>query len=101
MYPDGELTRLERHKLTLRRGILARRGHCILAAEQLAGPITKLDRAVAQWRRISPATKMAALPLAFVLKRALFPRAKIIGTVLKWGPVALKVFRGLKAARSR
>lgn len=101
MYPDGELNRLAGVKLNLRRGILVRRGECIVAAEQLAEPIGKLDRAVAQWRRISPATKLAALPLAFVFKRALFPRAKIIGTVLKWGPVAYKVLRGFKAARSR
>jgi hypothetical protein len=97
MYPDGELSELAVHKLALRQRITLRRRLCAVAARRASEPLEKIDRAVAQWRRISPVAKFAAVPLALVLKRTLFRRAKILSTLVRWGPLAFKVFRGMKA----
>jgi hypothetical protein len=99
MYPDGDLNELAIRKLVVRQRISMRRRECVEAAERVAEPLEKIDRALAQWRRISPFAKVAAVPLAMLFKKALFPRAKILGSVLRWGPIALKVFRGFRAAR--
>jgi predicted KAP-like P-loop ATPase len=99
MYPDGDLNQLAVHKLALRQRIFVRRRQSIVAANRIAQPFEKVDRIIAQWRRISPVAKLAAVPMAFLFKRALFPRAKILGTLLRWGPVAFKVVRGLSTAR--
>ena len=99
MYPDGELSELAVHKLALRQRIGLRRRLCVVAATRATGPFEKVDRLIAQWHRISPVAKFAAVPLALALKRTLFRRTKIVGTLLRWGPLAFKVFRGMKAAR--
>ena len=99
MYPDGDLNELAVRKLVVRQRIRIRRHECVVAAERVAEPLEKIDRLVAQWRRISPLTKLAAVPLAMVFKKMLFPRAKILGSLLRWAPLAVKVFRGFKAAR--
>jgi hypothetical protein len=99
MYPDGDLNELAVRKLAVRQRIGMRRRQCLAAAERLAEPLEKIDRAVAQWRRISPLAKVAAVPVAMLFKRMLFPRAKILGSLLRWGPIAVKVFRGFQTAR--
>lgn len=99
MYPDGELTELAVRKLALRQRIRLRREACVDAAAHLAQPLEKIDHVVAQWRRVSPLAKVAAVPLALFFKRRLFPRAKILGSLLRWGPIAFKIFRGFQAAR--
>ncbi|HEX2855717.1 MAG TPA: hypothetical protein VHO24_20950 [Opitutaceae bacterium] len=99
MYPDGQLNELAVHKLMLRQRISLRRRLCVVAARRVSQPLIKVDHAVAQWRRISPFAKMAAVPAVLLLKRTLFRRAKIIGPLLRWGPLAFKVFRGVTAAR--
>jgi hypothetical protein len=99
MYPDGELSELAVHKLALRQRIMLRRRLCVVAARRAAQPLEKVDQLVTQWRRISPVAKFAAVPLALMLRRALFRRAKILGPLLRWGPLAFKVFRGMSAAR--
>jgi hypothetical protein len=99
MYPNGNLNELAVHKIAVRQRIASRRRACVDAAERLAEPLEKIDHVLAQWRRISPVAKVAAVPLAMGLKKILFPRAKIFGSLLRWGPIAFKIFRGFKAAR--
>lgn len=69
MYPARELSELSRQKAELRVRIAARRLDCYALAVQAARPIALLDRIVAQWRRISPFAKFAAIPLGFLLQR--------------------------------
>jgi hypothetical protein len=99
MYPDGELNELALRKIALRQRILLRRRECVARAERIAQPLEKIDSLVQRWRRISPLTKLAAVPVAMLLKRMVFPRAKILGSLLRWGPAAFKIFQGLKSAR--
>jgi hypothetical protein len=99
MYPDGQLNELAVHKVVLQQRISLRRRLCVVAAKRASQPLAKVDQAVNQWRRISPLAKMAAVPAALLLKRVLFRRAKVIGPLLRWGPLAFKVFRGVAAAR--
>ena len=99
MFPNGELNRLAVHKLALRQRIFLRRRLCVATATRVAQPLEKIDRVVTQWRRISPIAKLAAIPMVFLFKRALFPRARVIGKLLRWGPLAFKVFRNFSTAR--
>ena len=93
MYPQPELIRLAAHKAALRRDIALRRAQCVSAAAQIARPLAWLDQAVALWRKISPVAKLAAIPLAIVAGRALLPRVKILGTLLRWAPTVLGAVR--------
>ncbi|MEO7413518.1 MAG: hypothetical protein ABIZ81_09180 [Opitutaceae bacterium] len=99
MYPDGDLNALSAHKLALQRRIFFRREECVELSTRVAGPLKKADHFVAQWRRISPLAKVAAVPIALLFKRKLFPRSKLLGPLLRWGPLAFKILRGFKAAR--
>ncbi|MEO6569214.1 MAG: hypothetical protein ABIO94_10670 [Opitutaceae bacterium] len=99
MYPDGDLNALAAHKLALQRRIGFRRDECVELAARVAVPLEKIDHVIAQWRRISPLAKIAALPMAILVKKTLFRRSKILGPLLRWGPLAFKVLRGVKAAR--
>lgn len=89
MYSRDELIRLDRHKSALRHRIAGRRVQFAEGFAGVARPLVWLDRVQALWRRISPLAKLAALPVALVTKRVLFPRAKLLGTLLRWGPVVL------------
>lgn len=99
MYPRDELSRLDAHKAALRMRIARRRVQCAEAMQGVMRPLAWLDRAVIFWRRVSPLAKLAALPLCLVAKRVLFPRAKLLGTLFRWGPIALGVARSLSRAR--
>ena len=99
MYPQGELTRIAADKAALGRRIARRRVECSEALAGAVEPLGWLDRAVDLWRRISPVAKIAAVPLALVAKRLLFPRAKLLGSLLRWGPLALGVVRSFSRAR--
>jgi hypothetical protein len=99
MYPDGDLNELALRKVALRQRILLRRRECVARATRLARPLEKIDDLVARWRRISPLAKVAAVPAAMLFKRMLFPRVKILSSLLRWAPLAFKVFRGFKTAR--
>ncbi|OYU98442.1 MAG: hypothetical protein CFE26_27575, partial [Verrucomicrobiales bacterium VVV1] len=93
MYSHDELIRLDGHKAALRRRIAGRREQFAAAFAGVTRPLVWLDRVQALWRRISPLATLAALPLALVAKRVLFPRAKLLGTFLRWGPMMLGVAR--------
>jgi hypothetical protein len=99
MYPDGELNRLNAHKMALRARIHVQRAQCVIAAAGAAKPLAWLDRAVVLWNKITPFAKLAALPAAFMFKRTFFPRLKVFSTLLRWGPLAFKVWRGFQAGK--
>jgi hypothetical protein len=97
MYPQRELTRLAAHKAFLRRGIAVRRTQCAEAVGRATRPLEWLDRALALWRRISPLAALAAVPLGLLVSRTLLPRRKILGPLLRWGPVLFNALRSLGA----
>ncbi|MDP2137664.1 MAG: hypothetical protein Q8J74_07400 [Candidatus Didemnitutus sp.] len=101
MYPHRQLIRLAIRKATLRQGIAVRRFQCAGAAVRAAQPLEWLDRLLAFWRRLSPLAQFAVVPLGFLLKRSVAPRPRLLGTLLRWGPVLLGAVRGLNAARPR
>ena len=99
MYPADELTRLARRKAVHRRRIAQHRGACVLAATRVVQPLAWLDRMVGHWRRLSPLARLAVVPLAGLLVRTVAPRRRLLGTLLRWGPLALNLARGLTGAR--
>ncbi|MFA6289210.1 MAG: hypothetical protein WC661_17645 [Opitutaceae bacterium] len=98
MYPQPELNRLAYHKIALRRRIALRRVACSMAAARVARPLEWLDRALAFWRKLAPFAPLAALPLGLLATRAVFSRHKILGALLRWGPLVFGAVRGLGSA---
>jgi len=101
MYPDEELIRLGRHKAVLSRRITRHRAQCVEAAATAAQPLAWLDRMLTFWRKLTPFAKFAAVPLGFIAKRTLFPRRKIIGSLVHWGPLIFNVVRTVFKSRSK
>ncbi len=101
MHSDRELNRLAAHKAALRHRIGRHRAACVLAADRALQPLAWLDRMLAFWRRLSPFAKFAAVPLGFLLKRASAPQPRLLGTLLRWGPVVLSAVRGFAGTRPR
>jgi hypothetical protein len=97
MYPQQELTRLAAHKLALRSRIAARRIACCAAVAHLAQPVAWLDRLLALWRQLSPMAAVAAVPLGALAQRLLFPRHRLLGSLLRWGPLAYRAWRRLSS----
>lgn len=95
MYPQPELTRLATHKAVLRERIGRRRVVWAAGLADAMRPLAWLDRAVALWRKITPYAKLATIPLTLITKRVLFPRARILGTLLRWGPAVFGAIRSL------
>ena len=98
MYPQRELNRLAAHKAARRRGIAFRRAQCAEAAARLAQPLAWLDRMLAFWRRLSPRAPLAALPLGFLASRIIFPRSKVLGSLVRWGPLVFGAVRGISSS---
>jgi hypothetical protein len=101
MYPDRELIRLAGYKAALQRDIALRRLECRALAVQVARPLEWLDRAVGFWRKVSPFAKVAALPLGLLVKRTVFPRIKVLRSLLRWGPLAFGAARGIRSMAKR
>ena len=101
MYPQRELIRLEAHKAALRRRIVRRRTECVVTTTRLLQPVAWLDRMIAFGRQLIPWAPFAAVPLGFLFKRAAAPRRRLLGTLLRWGPVVFGAVRGLAGARQR
>ena len=99
MYPHRGLIRLAVHKGALRRRIARQRTECAAAAARLTQPVAWLDRMLALWRRFAPFAPLAAVPLGFLLKRAIAPRAGLLDKLLRWGPVVFGAVRGFANAR--
>lgn len=95
MYPQRELNRLAAHKAVLRRRIGLRREECAVGFAGAMRPLEWLDRAVVLWRKITPFAQLATIPLTLIFKRTFFPRVKILGTLLHWGPKVFGALRGL------
>jgi hypothetical protein len=98
MYPQQELTRLAAYKAALRRDVALHRAQCAAAAARVAQPLAWLDRMLAFWRRLSPLVWFAAVPLGVLVTRTVFPRLKILGSLVRWGPLVFGAVRGLSAA---
>ena len=100
MFPHRELTRLAEHKAVLRRQIALSRAQCSEAAARAAQPLVWLDRALTFVRQISPLAVLAAVPAGLALQRTVFPRFKLLGTLVRWGPPLFAVVRGLRAGHA-
>lgn len=101
MYPERALTRLAGRKAALRRNITRRRAKCVEAAVRASQPLVWLDRMLAYWRRLSPLAKLAVVPLGLVVRRTLLSRRKILGSLVRWAPLAFAAIRGgLRSVRS-
>jgi hypothetical protein len=101
MHSDRELIRLAAHKAALRHHIGLHRTSCVQAATRVLQPVAWLDRMLGFWRRLSPFAKFAAVPLGLLLKRSSAPRPRLLGALLRWGPVVLGAVRGLAGASHR
>ena len=99
MYPRAELNELAGRRATLHARIGADRASAQASAARAVRPLATFDRLYAQWRRISPALKLAALPMAIALKRTLFPRLPLWRPLLRWSPVVLGLVRRFARAR--
>ena len=97
MYPQRELIRLAAYKVTLRRAIAIHRVQCAESARRAAQPLAMLDRMLVLWRKFSPFAMVAALPLGFLIKRKVAPRLKLLGTLMRWGPIIFTAFRRVKS----
>jgi hypothetical protein len=100
MYPVEELKLLAAEKAALRQRILVRRMQCAGAAARVARPLEWLDRALAQWRSLSPLATFAAVPLGLLLRRRPGRRIRMLGAMLRWGPIVLGAVRSLTAAQN-
>lgn len=101
MYPQAELKRLAAGKAALLQRLAANRDQCVTAVCHLGQPLVWLDRVVILWRRFAPPGLLVALPLGMLLKRSSSRHPRLIGTLLRWGPVLLGVLRGLKRPAGR
>jgi hypothetical protein len=98
MYPQSELIRLSAQKTTLRLGIRRHRAECARAAARVAQPLAWVDRARGFLRRYAAFAPLVAVPMGLLVRRAVWPRLKFAGTLLKWGPLLLGVARKIGAA---
>ena len=98
MYPQRELTRLAAHKAAVRRDIALRRAQCAGAVARVAQPLAWLDRMLALWRQLSPLAQFAAVPLGFFVTRSVFPRSRILNSLVRWGPLVFGAVRGISSA---
>ena len=98
MYPQRELIRLGAYKAALRRDIAFSRVRCAEAAARAVQPLEWFDRVLDFCRRLSPFAQIAAIPLGLLVQRTVFPRRKILGSLLRWAPLVFSAVRGLKAA---
>ena len=97
MYPERELIRLARYRTVLRRKISLRRVECTTATTRVARHFECLDRIVALWRRLSPLALLATVPLGLLLARIKFPRLKLLGSLVRWGPIVFGAVRSISS----
>jgi hypothetical protein len=95
MYPQRQLIVLAERKARLRHLISRRRHECADAVAHIARPLAWLDSALTVWRRLVP---FAAVPLGILAGRTLFPRRRLLGALVRWGPAVFGAVRGLKSA---
>ena len=95
MYPAEELKRLAARKVALRRDITLHRAQAEAAVARVVRPLEWLDGMLASWRRLAPLAQFAAVPLAFLATRAVFPRLKFLRPLVRWAPIVFTAVRGL------
>ena len=95
MYPQRELIRLTAYKAALQRDIAVHRAQYTRAAAHVAQPLELLDRILTIWRKLSPFALFAAVPLGFLVQRTVFPRLKILRSIVRWSPLVFTVVRGI------
>ena len=100
MYPQRDLKAIAWHKTRLRRRIAGERAASAAAVVCLVQPLAWFDRVRAQWAWISPLLKIAAVPVGLLAKRSAAPGTRVLGALLRWGPLVWNLVRGRKAARS-
>lgn len=100
MYPRGELAALARAKAALRESMARRRARYLEAAAAASEPLAWLDRAHRLWQQFAPFVKLAALPLGASAARSLFPRFKLLGTLLRWVPGVFSAVSAFRRMRS-
>jgi hypothetical protein len=101
MFPDRPLTLLAARKVALQRNISVHRAQCAVAAARVARPLKALDRTLVLWRRSRPLARFAALPLGLLLKSSSLPRTRVLGTLLRWGPLVFGAVRSFAGSRRR
>jgi hypothetical protein len=98
MYPQSELNRLAIRKTVIRAGISLHRVECVRAIARIAQPVALLDRIMNIWRQLPPIVTVAAVPLGLFVTRKLFPRRKILGSLVRWAPLLFSAVRGISSA---
>jgi hypothetical protein len=93
MYPQFELKRLAAHKNALRARVAVQRADYAVAVSRATQPLAWVDRVRDFFHRCSPLAPFAAVPLGLVVQRTFFPKLKILGGVLRWGPAVFAAFR--------
>jgi hypothetical protein len=101
MYPQRDLSQLSLNKARLRMNIALDRNRCVVAAARATQPLQWIDHAQSAWRQFSPIARMASLPLAAIVTRAVFPRSRILRTLVRWGPLVTAIVRTADAAITR
>jgi hypothetical protein len=96
MFPTQELTALARGKQAIRLRIARERLACSVAMETVVRPLRWLDRLHARWQTAPAVLKLAAVPVALLLKRKLFPKKMRLGALMRWVP---RIWRVARAAR--
>jgi len=97
MYPQRELIRLAAYKAALQRDIIRHRAQCAAAAAHVTQPLELLDRLLTLWHRIAPFAALAAVPLGFVVQRNVFPRLKVLRSLMRWGPLVFTAVRSISS----
>ncbi|ACB74932.1 hypothetical protein [Opitutus terrae] len=102
MYSTADLDELTQRKRVLQQQIALTREHCASFATEIARPLALIDRARAQWKRVSPVVKLATIPLALLLFRGrarVRARIRFLQGAWRWMPVVLGVARWARASR--
>ncbi len=96
MYAQRELTRLALRKTLVARRIRARRELCAGQIAEVTKPLGWLDALRTRWSQVSSVAKVAAVPLGLLLKKTFFPKAHLLGSLIRWAPVAVSIFRSVR-----
>jgi len=97
MYPQAELDLLAQQKRTLLGKIQMRREGFAEQVKHALWPVRWADVICAKWAEISPALKLMALPLGYVVKQKLLSKTSdAVGGFFRWAPLAVSLFRSMR-----
>jgi hypothetical protein len=86
MYPHGQLIELAERKAALQRRIQVHRWECADRLGELVRPLRWIDAARERLAHVNPLGGSLALLLAGLLQKRLFPKKRLLGFLLRWGP---------------